>query len=293
MNDLRFPGFARLALVLMLVFASASAIAQAESWRPLLVAADVRAAEEPNYGAWEKFVAAFSQRAGKRHRIAFTAIEQHGLEFLRRYAGYLLAQPIEDLDSRQQLVWWLNLHNALVLFTLSEEGPEDLAVQRGMPGAPGPLWSRKLVEVRDIPLSLADIEALVVAGWGADPRVIYGLYQGVRSGPELPPKAFTTAELDAQLQTSAEQFVRDKRLVRVRRNTASLSPWVLWHREALFADDAALLRHLGEHARGRLSRNLHAASTLEARTFDWTADVYIAPRNQLDFDSAANQGFGS
>jgi hypothetical protein len=209
---------------------------------------------------------------------------------LDRYVGGLATAAVADAPRDEQLAFWINAYNALVLRTVidhypirrrsAEYPPESI---RQIPGA----FERSAHRVAGRSLTLDQIETEVLAGFG-DPRVFLALGRGGMSSGRLRSEAFTPDALDRQLAQVAEecagriacvQLDRPGRLLRV---NAIFS----WRREqfsAAYASRAdpvfasrspierAVVALIGPHLlpaeREVLQRN---EFTMEYQPFDWS-----------------------
>ncbi len=267
----------------------------AAPFEALLEHASEQQIDAPDYAPWERFIQVYGQPQDGRVKIAYGAAGNDGARYLRRYIGWLSAQPVERLTRTQQLAYWLNMHNMLVVHTLLNDRRNRLDEARGTPAEPGPAWTRKLVAVRGVNLSIDDIARHLVLGNSDDERLVYALYQGVAGGPALLHTAFGADELDAQLDECAWRFVNAGGLVKVRGERARVSPWLIWNRAALHADsDPDLVIHLQGYAQPDLATRLDRVRRVEPLRFAWRADEFIAPRIPLSTSDVLPQsGFGS
>ncbi|MDB2437746.1 DUF547 domain-containing protein [Hellea sp.] len=130
---------------------------------------------------------------------------------------------ISKLSRNEQLAFWFNLHNVVIIEQLALEypvrRPEDLKI--GDPKEP--LHDAKIINIKDTKLSLRDIrEEIVYANW-RNPKVIYGFFLGDIGSPSIQNSAFTGNNVSIILDRTAEEFVNSLRGFYVRNNKQYIS----------------------------------------------------------------------
>lgn len=189
----------------------------------------------------------------ENNRVMFHLLKNKHLAFIRRYRDGLAALarrlPLERLNRGEQLAYWLNLYNATVLLEVAERYPirRLRALRRGRDDD---LWHRRLVTVKGVALSLADIETKVLFALWHDPRVLYGLWQGAVGGPRLPNRAYTGENVWRLLEENRAEFVNSNRATRPDRGRLHVSRLYAWGYDLFDRDPGRLLAHLRRHAEG-------------------------------------------
>jgi hypothetical protein len=144
---------------------------------------------------------------------------------LDAYVTALAATNVERLPKDEQLAFWLNAYNAIVLRTVIDHYPiqgrsPDYPPRsiRQIPGA----FERAGHRVGGRTLTLDQIEQTVLPSFG-DPRVYLALGRGAVSSGRLRSEAYTGAELDRQLTEVAEECVSRPECVHLDRDTGRMS----------------------------------------------------------------------
>jgi hypothetical protein len=143
----------------------------------------------------------------------------------------------EGWSREEQIAFWLNGYNAIVLETIVSHYP----IQGKAPGYPAS-------SVRQIPgafdrakhrlagrtLSLDDIEKTILPAF-KDPRLYLALGRGAAGSGRLRSEAFTGNRLEAQLSAVRAEFVSHQAMLKIDRLTdqISVTPVISW-REAEF-----------------------------------------------------------
>lgn len=181
---------------------------------------------------------------------------------------------LENFNRTEQLAYWLNLYNITLLDELVEIYPErDL--EKELLGKHS-ILDEKDLNVGGVPLSLNDIQfTILAANYPDDPRVMYGLFQGVIGGPNIRRRAYTGENVYRFLEDNADEFINSNRGTYTRNGDFEVS--TLYERNRLcFPDfDTDLRNHLMGYIKGPERGKLQSAGELRPQIEDWTiADVY-------------------
>lgn len=138
---------------------------------------------------------------------------------------------VPALPRNEQLAYWINLHNALVINYVAEEypGPQRRPEKiKPIAGSDATLHDAKIITIDGTPLSLRDIrETIVYPNW-TNPDVPLAFYLGDTSSPSLSNIAYTASELAQQLKANAEEYTNSLRGMdkgKVSRVFHDVAPW--------------------------------------------------------------------
>ena len=255
----------------MLACASGHAAPAADLW-PRWLAHDPDSAGRIDHGEWGAFLVRYL-RIGEDgvHRVAYGAVTPSDRARLDRYIAHLSALPISQFNRAEQMAYWINLYNALVVQLVVDHYPiasiRDIGKGSDAPGV-GP-WRRKLVEVEGTPLSLSDIAHRILRPIWRDPRVHYALACGAVSCPNLQPEPFYADQLDRQLSEAAMAYVNDRRCIRIEGDQLGLSSLYRWYREDFGPTDRDVINHLMAYAEPNLAMKLQGFDRISDDGFDW------------------------
>jgi hypothetical protein len=161
------------------------------------------------------------------------------------YISTLSTADISNAPRDEQVAFWINAYNALVLRTVVDHYPIAARAAtypahsiRQIPGA----FERVPHRVAGRTLTLDQIEQDVLSTFN-DPRMYLALGRGSVGGGRLRSEAFTAARLETQLKEVADECVSRPECVRVDRdtNTLSVSALFSWREKdfsAAYADKA-------------------------------------------------------
>lgn len=148
------------------------------------------------------------------NRVLF---EELGPEFSAIIGDYIIDLveignnlDLQSLPRDEQLAYWLNLHNALVIKAIADDYPV---------GSPSTLTDDTGREFHDIlritingtPLSLRNIRQDIVYQNWSNPLVIYGFFHGDIGSPSIQRKAYSGKDIQNTLSFSADEFANSLR----------------------------------------------------------------------------------
>lgn len=147
-------------------------------------------------------------------RVDYARFSAADRELLEAYVREQSALPVASLSRVEQLAFWLNLYNALVVRLVLDHlivgSPDE--IQTGGLFSRGP-WDVPLVRVEGREVSLAGIRREVLAPVFRDPRWHYGLCDGTLGAPSLGRQAFIGDDVDRRLEDSAIEYIAHPRAV--------------------------------------------------------------------------------
>jgi len=246
-----------------------------------------------DYSPISKFSTTFGREERGRTKIAYSAVEQQGQRFLSVYINHLSQVPVSSLSRNDQLAYWLNTHNMLVIQAMVEsKGRPNMSKARGTAEAPGDMWTKKRITVQGENLSLHDIEKnIIVADFADKPNAVFGLYQGTKGSPAFKADGFRGASLDADLAAAAKAHLKGN--LKVKGSKAQIPAVMQWYAADLFGGDQNALRtHLVSLANNKTAKKLTSVTEFEARKFSYSSDELIVRQQTAYSGSSGASGFG-
>jgi Protein of unknown function, DUF547 len=162
------------------------------------------------------------------------------------YIGTLGSVSVDSAPRDEQVAFWLNAYNAIVLQTVIDHYPIAQRTNqypphsvRQIPGA----FERTPHRVAGKTLTLDQIEQTVLSKFN-DPRVYLGLGRGSIGGGRLRSEAYAAERLDAQLKEVSEECLNRSECVQLDRaaNKLSVSSIFSWREKdfvAAYGDKAS------------------------------------------------------
>jgi len=148
-------------------------------------------------------------------RVMFFSFSDGYIDVLTEYKKDLVRlaneHDIQSFSRHEQLAFWLNLHNVVLIETIAKEHPTKNPSALVFGAEPKPLHEAELITIRNVPLSLRNIrENIVYENWD-NPNVIYGFFRGDIGGPRLTPFAFTANNVDHVLESHGFEYITSLR----------------------------------------------------------------------------------
>jgi hypothetical protein len=255
----------RTLVVLALVAGACFAPIARAGWDP----ASPAAGGQIRHAAFEQFLIRYL-RVGQDglHRVAYAEVAPASRAALDRYIEGLTTIPLARFGRNEQLAYWLNLYNALVIRLVLEHYPIESILDITGPDGRGP-FGQPLVEVDGHWRSLDAIrDDILMAGWG-DPRIPFGLSCGAIGCPDLQPEPFVGWRVDSQLNEAAMAYVNDRRCLTIREGKLTVSSLYRWYQGAFGGSDRGVIRYLMSYAEPALAKRLEGFERIEADAFDW------------------------
>ncbi|NQY14418.1 MAG: DUF547 domain-containing protein [Henriciella sp.] len=243
---------------------------------PLIASYDDTSTIVVDTASYSELISALSVSERGRTLIAYDVANARALPFFKQYVDYLSGIPVETLNRDEQLAYWLNTRNILLVQGLSQQKRQSgFKRKRGTPSDPGAFWTEDRIVVSGESLSLQDIEQnILFAGWD-DPNIMFGLYQGVEGGPALPRQAFTGANVHAELAEAGRRFTTIPSNFRIRGNKVRISTYFDWYSDFAFkGDEAALRQHLAGFAKDDQKSLVSAEGDLTRKKLSTSFEQY-------------------
>jgi Protein of unknown function, DUF547 len=278
-NRLDWPAMASLSatrsllapvLGLLLVLASAGGYAgpPAHLWERWL-AHDPDSTRRIDHGDWDAFLVRYLRIGAEGvHRVAYGEVRPSDRALLEGYIAQLAGLPISDYDRAEQMAYWINLYNALVVRLVVEHYPIASIRDVGGPPGAGP-WRQELVRIEGIPLSLYDIAHRILRPIWRDPRVHYALSCGAVGCPNLQPEPFEADHLEQQLSEAALAYVNHSRCIRIEGDQLGLSSMYRWYQDDFGGTERDVINHLMAYAEPELAMKLQGFDRISDDGFDW------------------------
>jgi Protein of unknown function, DUF547 len=196
--------------------------------------------------------------------------------------------PLENFSRDEQLAYWLNLYNVTVVNEIIAVYPKR-NLKKLFWGKKS-VFSRKLLTVAGVPLSLNDIQFIILEqNYDDDPLIMYGLYQGIVGGPNIRTSAYTGDDVYRALEENADEFINSNRGTFCRHDNAFRVSSMYDRNRVYFPDfDSDLSKHLLQFLEGKERVALQATSTIKPNINDWTVTDLGVSRHEIGGSFARN-----
>ena len=191
---------------------------------------------------------------------------------LKGYLATLASTPVSTLNRDEQMAFWINAYNALTVEVVLDAYPvasiRDIDISPGLL-ASGP-WDAEVITVEGEALTLNEIEHRILRPIWNDPRLHYAVNCASIGCPNLQPKAWTGAGLNAMLDKAAKQYINDPRGVTIRGDDVIVSRIFDWFLADFGGNEAGVLAHLKKYADASLKAQLEQINDLDSTEYDWS-----------------------
>ncbi len=195
-------------------------------------------------------------------------------ELLRRYLSDMQSLDPRSFNRKEQMAYWINLYNALTVDLVIDHYPVKSIKEIGGLFSFGP-WNEVAARIAGNDLTLNDIEHKILRPTWKDPRIHYAVNCASLGCPNLSPKVYDAANLEALLDKGARDYVNHPRGVRFVDGELVVSSIYHWYRDDFGAGDQSLLRHLQRYASLELQDKLSRYRGAIDHEYDWSLN---APR---------------
>lgn len=241
-----------------------------------------------NHTNWDRFLQAHvQQHADGINRVAYATIDTNAHQSLQDYINQLQQISIRQYSRDEQLIYWINLYNAVTIDVVLQHYPVESIRQINIsPGffAEGP-WGKKLMTIEGQAVSLNDIEHRILRPIWKDPRLHYALNCASIGCPNLSNRAYTVNNIDRALDEAASDYINHRRGVTTNADELIVSSIYSWFQEDFGSDDAAVIAHLQKYAASQLAKKLQRFNTISDDEYNWQLNdaLPIKHDNKEDF----------
>lgn len=240
---------------------------------------DPLSTESIDHTAWQQFLTHYTHP----NRLGITVVNYKAItsadrKKLSQYIYDLSLIKISNYNRHEQLAFWLNLYNALVVKTVLEHYPvstiNDINISPGL-FTEGP-WSADLVKVENIALSLKDIEHRILRPIWNDPRIHYALNYGSIGSPNLLKTAFSADNTERLLNHAAHDFINSLRGIQVIGGRLVASKIYEWFIDDFGGDEIDIIAHIRFFADPKLRTALNGITHIHKTVFNWHVNTQVA-----------------
>ena len=262
------------ALTTLLLAFSTGVNAQENAYDTFAVT-DNESTQTIDYAPINRFLSTYSREERKRTAIYYDAMQGAGEEFLTSVLTFFESVDPRSLNRNEQLAYWLNLRNLLVIQDFAGNGPKSIASERGSPTDPGSSWTKKRITLAGVSISIHDIETKILNQHWENPDIIYGLYQGSQGGAPLPREMFQGPSTKKQLRTLGQTYVNTNKILRIRKNSVTAPAIYSWYKADYFNDDDTIVQaHLAALTiKSDAKKDISEAKSVKYSDFNYRSDA--------------------
>lgn len=196
---------------------------------------------------------------------------------LTTYLKQLEKINVDRLNRNEQLAYWLNLYNALVIKLVIDHYPiesvQDINLGRSLFHI-GP-WHTPLIKIQGFDISLDDIRNRIIRPIWNDPRTLYALCNATIGAPNLHYSVFEGKKLDRQLNEVAHNYINSPRAAQIIQQRLIVSKLYDWYEEDFGGTKQDVISHLKLFAQPELKRQLNHIPTIHGYAYNWHLNIAI------------------
>lgn len=210
--------------------------------------------------------------------VDYAHLNDDDLKLLKNYIANQSRINISEYNRREQLAYWINLYNAVTVYTVANYYPigsiEEINTSPGLFSV-GP-WGAKLVTVNDTPLSLDDIQNRIIRPIWNDSRTHYAVNNGSIGAANLSKQAYQGATIETQLNNAALGYINSLRGAQVIEGKLIVSKIYEWYDEDFGTSKQNVIIHIKQFAREPLINQLNHINTIDNYMYNWHLNSTIA-----------------
>lgn len=202
--------------------------------------------------------------------IKYSSVTAEDKKLLKQYLDKLSGTDIDNYNKSEQLAYWINLYNALTIYTVLTHYPVKSILKINIsPGwfSFGP-WGAKLINVEGVPLSLNDIEHRMIRPIWNDPRTHYALNCASYSCPNLQKIAYTGKNINLLLDTAAHEYINSRGVI-IKNEKITVSKIYVWYQSDFGGTEQGVIDHLIQYAVPNLKAQLKHFHKINGSYYDW------------------------
>ena len=242
-------------------------------WLGLLVAvfsACSRRALAEDHQLWNLIVGKYVDGNG---RVAYRQLQTDDMPVLSKYLASLGEARIDGLPEKEQLAFWINAYNAMIVEGILEGYSAENALKRYR------FFKSYTQVITGEKRTPDDVEHRTIRPKFRDPRTHFALVCASTSCPKLRQEAYVGSRLDDQLDDQARRFLSDPSRNRIdsATGTLELSAIFNWFKEDFTRDGRTLADFLAPYLTPQQVQLLRSTPP-KYLDYDWTMNAQPGQR---------------
>jgi hypothetical protein len=231
-----------------------------------------------NFEPWNEMLHQYVDSEG---RVDYQTWKQESMQKLQQWLDQSSAINLQEYpDPNQQLAFWLNLYNALVIAQVLRVYPIP-SIRPQIWGIPNWIaflrfFSRPVYCLSDRRYSLNQIEHGTIRPQFNDPRIHFALVCAAAGCPLLRNEAYLPDAVQVQLEADASRFINNSAKVRYDTETETLycSRIFKWYRQDFLKVSASIPAYIQTYLSPNIA--LSAAPSVRYLDYDWRLNQRIS-----------------
>ena len=203
--------------------------------------------------------------------VDYPHLTENHINALKHYIDQMSVVAINKFNRNEQLAYWLNLYNALTVYTVAHYYPissiQEIDISPGLFSI-GP-WGANLLSIEGTALSLDEIYNRIIRPIWNDPRTHYAANNATIGAANLSKQAFQGTTINEQLNKAAFEYINSARGVQIIEKKLIVSKIYDWFRDDFGGSDSDVILHLSQFAKEPLRKQLQQMSTIDSYSYNW------------------------
>lgn len=194
---------------------------------------------------WDQLLKAYVSPVGKVNYKGFKANKAK----LNAYISYL-AKVSAPTSRASAMAFWINAYNAYTVKLITDNYPTG-SIQSLKGGKP---WDARFAKVAGKLYTLNDIEHKILRAKYFDPRLHFALVCAAQSCPRLLNKAYTAANVNAELDKQARYFINNRAKNNISKGAVQVSQLFNWYKGD-FTKKSSLIGFINKYSNTKAGAN--------------------------------------
>jgi len=200
-------------------------------------------------------------------RVYYGQVSGQDRQLLSGYLSRLQGTDIRTLNRNEQFAFWVNLYNARTVALVLDNYPVS-SIQQVNGGQA--FDDKSAVNVLGKNLSLNDIESGIIRPVWNDARIHYALNCGAYGCPNLARTAYSSQNLNSQLNSAAQTYINSDRAVQRTATGIRVSKIYDWYKEDFGGSDQGVISHISQYANPTTLSKISGVGSIEGYYYDWS-----------------------
>jgi hypothetical protein len=244
--------------------------AESEDWQQWAVN-NPASTEEIDHSIWNRILKTYVSTNSKGQNLFnYAAVSPADQRALKHYLEVLSLVKVGGLNKNEQLAFWINAYNAIVVQAILKSYPvESVLDVDGNIFNRGP-WKDNYFSVGGMPINLFNIRHnILFANWD-DIRVIYTLSCGAIGCPNIGSKAVRGKHVGGYLNSATIAFINGPvAILKFDNGSIKTSRLFYWSKREFKKRKISLLSHLKFYAAGDMAYKLKSVDRFAGYGFNW------------------------
>jgi len=190
----------------------------------------------------------------KEHVHANGLVDYTGIKNSQKFETYLSIlssqHPGDNWSRNEKMAYWINVYNAFTVKLIVDHLPISSIkdIKKGIPFV-NTVWDIKFIKIQGKTYDLNNIEHGILRKKFKDARIHGAINCASISCPNLRPEAFTSENLDAQLDDSMAKFINDPSKNNISQNEVQLSKIFTWFGGDFKKNKGSVIKFINQYSK--------------------------------------------